>query len=181
MFASAAMFGAMAFAAKLATSRLSGPEVAMIRMAAGLLPFAFLAGARRAAMHVERVDLLLYRGIFGALAAMLYFIAIQHTSVGVATLLNYTSPIWSGLLSIYFIGERFSSKVLLPLPVALAGIVLVVHAHARPGDVLGFGRWELTGVLSAMCSGAAVTGATRSRRVRLWRCSRSRSASSGSG
>ena len=39
MVIAAAMFGAMAFSAKVASARLSGPEVAMIRMAVGLLPF----------------------------------------------------------------------------------------------------------------------------------------------
>lgn len=164
MFASAVMFGGMAFAAKVATARLSGAEVAMIRMIAGLAPFLFLPQARRAAMHFERLDLLLYRGFFGAVAVMLYFIAIQHISVGVATLLNYTSPIWSGLLSMAFLGERFSGKVLLPVPVALTGIVLVVHANAAPGDTFGFGRWELIGITSALCSGAAVTAIRAARR-----------------
>jgi len=164
MFASAMMFGAMAFAAKIAAARLSGPEVAMIRMMAGLAPFLAMPRARRAAMKFDRIDLLLYRGFFGALAVMLYFIAIQHISVGVATLLNYTSPIWSGLLSMLFIGERFSAKVLLPMPVALAGIILVVQSHGRPGELLGFGRWELIGVVSAMCSGAAVTAIRAARR-----------------
>jgi drug/metabolite transporter (DMT)-like permease len=154
----------MAFSAKLATARLSGPEVAMIRMLAGLTPFLAMPQARRAAIKVDRFDLLLYRGFFGAVAVMFYFIAIQHISVGIATLLNYTSPIWSGLLSMLFIGERFSPKVLFPLPIALAGIIVVVHSHAHPGDTIGFGRWELLAVISAMCSGAAVTAIRAARR-----------------
>ena len=95
---------------------------------------------------------------------MLYFIAIQHINVGVATLLNYTAPIWSGLFSILFIGEHFSARVLIPLPIALTGIFLVVHAHASPGNVLGFGRWELVGALSAVASGVAVTAIRAARR-----------------
>ena len=87
------------------------------------------------------------RATFGGLAVLLYFIAIQHINVGVATLLNYTAPIWSGMFSMFFIGEHFSTRVLIPLPIALAGIFLVVHAHAEPGDVLGFGRWEIVGAL----------------------------------
>src|SRR5207248_4563143 len=91
----------------------------------------------------QRTDLLLIRGFFGGLTVLLYFAAIAHINVGVATLLNYTAPLFSGVFSVLFIGERISAKVLLPLPVALAGVYLVVHAHAHPGDILGFGRWEL--------------------------------------
>ena len=164
MTASATLFGLMAFCAKLASQRLGGPQVAMIRMAIGLLPALAVPRWRRAAMHFHRLDLILLRGFFGGLAVMLYFLAIQHTSVGVATLLNYTAPIWSGLFSMLFIGERFSARVLIPLPIALTGIVLVVHAHASPGDVLGFGRWEIVGACSAVASGVAVTAMRAARR-----------------
>jgi drug/metabolite transporter (DMT)-like permease len=164
MTASATMFGAMAFAAKVASARLGGPEIAMLRMAAGLLPCLLIPRYRRLAVRFNRVDLLLYRGFFGGLAVLLYFIAIQHIDVGVATLLNYTAPIWSGMFSMFFIGERFSARVLIPMPIALAGVFLVVHAHAAPGDILGFGRWELAGVVSAIASGAAVTAIRAARR-----------------
>jgi drug/metabolite transporter (DMT)-like permease len=165
MFASAMMFGAMAFAAKIAAARLSGPEVALVRMAFGLLPVLLVPRWLRSAIHVQRFDLILFRGIFGGIAVMLYFFSLQHTSVGVATLLNYTSPIWSGLLSTLFLHERFSARVLVPLPIAFIGIFLVVHAHAQPGEVLGFGRWELAGALSAVAGGAAITSIRAARRT----------------
>jgi drug/metabolite transporter (DMT)-like permease len=164
MTASATLFGLMAFSAKVASERLSGPQVAMIRMAVGLLPAVVVPRWRRAATHFQRLDLILLRGFFGGLAVMLYFLAIQHTSVGIATLLNYTAPIWSGLFSMLFIGERISGRVLIPLPIALFGIFLVVHAHAAPGDVLGFGRWEIVGACSAVASGIAVTAMRAARR-----------------
>jgi drug/metabolite transporter (DMT)-like permease len=164
MTASATFFGLMAFSAKLASARLSGPQVAMIRFAIGLLPPLLIPRYRRAAMHFQRLDLLFLRGFFGGLAVLFYFIAIAHINVGVATLLNYTAPIFSGAFSMLFIGEKISPKVLLPMPIALFGVFLVVHAHARPGDLLGMGKWELFGLLSAVASGAAVTAMRRARR-----------------
>jgi len=150
----------MAFSAKVASARLSGPEVAMIRMAAGLLPCLVIPQYRRAAMHFQRLDLILYRGIFGGIAVTLYFLTIEHTTAGLATLLNYTAPIWSGLFSLLFIDERISPRVLLPLPVALVGIILVVRAES-----FGFGVWEIAGLCSAVASGAAVTAMRAARRV----------------
>jgi drug/metabolite transporter (DMT)-like permease len=164
LVASALMFGAMAFTAKLATARLSGPQVAMIRFAVGLAPVVLIPRIRRTALNYQRLDLLLIRGFFGGLAVLFYFICIQHSSVGVATLLNYTAPIYSGLFSMLFIGEHFSAKVLIPMPIALTGVFLVVHAHAHPGEILGFSRWEVIGALSAVCSGAAVTAIRAARR-----------------
>ncbi len=164
MTASATFFGLMAFSAKLASAGLSGSQVAMIRFAVGLLPALLIPRYRRTAMTFSRVDLLVYRGLFGGLAVLFYFIAIEHIHVGVATLLNYTSPLFAGIFSILFIGERLSPKVLIPMPIALAGVFLVVQANARPGDFLGFGRWELVGLLSAVLSGAAVTAMRAARR-----------------
>jgi drug/metabolite transporter (DMT)-like permease len=165
LVASATMFGLMAFSAKLATARLSGPQVAMIRFAVGLAPLVFIPRVRRAAFDFKRWDLLLVRGIFGGLAVLFYFICIEHSTIGVATLLNYTAPLYSGLFSMLFIGEKFSAKVLFPLPIALLGVFLVVHAHARPGEILGFRRWEVIGALSAVCSAIAVTAIRAARRT----------------
>lgn len=164
MTASATFFGLMAFSAKLASAGLSGSQVAMIRFAVGLLPALLIPRYRRTALTFTRVDLLVYRGLFGGLAVLFYFIAIEHIHVGVATLLNYTSPLFAGIFSILFIGEKVSPKVLIPMPIALAGVFLVVQANARPGDFLGFGRWELVGLASAFCSGAAVTAMRAARR-----------------
>ena len=50
------------------------------------------------------------------------------------------------------------------MPIALAGVFLVVHAHAHPGDILGFGVWELVGLASAFSSGLAVTAMRAARR-----------------
>jgi drug/metabolite transporter (DMT)-like permease len=163
MVGSALLFGAMAFAAKLASTRLSGSQVAMIRFATGLTPALLIPRYRRSALTFQRIDLLLYRGVFGGLAVLCYFVAIEHINVGVATLLNYTAPLFSGIFSIAFLREHISPKVLFPMPVALTGVFLVVHAHARPGDILGFGMWELVGLLSAVLSGAAVTAMRAAR------------------
>jgi drug/metabolite transporter (DMT)-like permease len=158
MTASATFFGLMAFSAKLASARLSGPQVAMIRFAVGLIPALAIPRYRRAAMHFERLDLLFLRGFFGGVAVLCYFLAIAHINVGVATLLNYTAPIFSGLFSMLFIGERHSARVLIPMPIAFLGIILVVRAQPS------FGKWELFGLLSAVSSGAAVTAMRRARR-----------------
>jgi drug/metabolite transporter (DMT)-like permease len=158
------LFGAMAFTAKLASARLSGPQVAMIRFTIGLTPALLIPRFRRRAFKFQRLDLLFYRGFFGGLAVLFYFIAIEKIAVGVATLLNYTSPVFSGLFSMLFLHERISPKVLIPMPIALAGVFFVVHAHAHPGDILGFGVWELVGLASALSSGVAVTAMRAARR-----------------
>jgi drug/metabolite transporter (DMT)-like permease len=165
LVASSALFGLMAFLAKLATARIDGAQVAMIRFAVSLVPIAFSPAFRRAAFTFKRADILFIRGVFGGLAVLLYFLAIERIPVGVATLLNYTSPVFGGLFAAAFIGERIRGRVAIPLAIALAGVFLVVHAHAAPTEILGFGRWELAGLGSAVCSGAALTAIRVARRT----------------
>lgn len=160
---SAVLFGAMAFLAKLATAELSGAQVAMLRFSIHLLPILLIPQIARASFQLGRIDLLFYRGLFGGLAVLLYFLAIEHIPVGLATLLNYTAPVYSGLFAAMFIGERVRPRVLLPLMAAFAGIFLVIRANSGPGS-LGFSRWALAGICSAIFSGAAVTALRVARR-----------------
>lgn len=162
---SSALFGLMAFLAKLASARIDGAQVAMVRFAVSLIPIFFSPTFRRAAFTFRRLDVLFIRGIFGGIAVLLYFLAIEHIPVGVATLLNYTSPVFGGLFAAAFIGERIRGRVAVPLAIAMAGVFLVVHSHAAPTELLGFGRWELAGLGSAVCSGAALTAIRVARRT----------------
>jgi drug/metabolite transporter (DMT)-like permease len=161
---SSTLFGLMAFAAKRASAELGGGQVAMVRFVITILPVLVYPPFRRAALTFERFDLLFYRGFFGGVAVLFYFLAIQHTTVGTATLLNYTSPIWAGLFATLFIGEPIRPRALLPLAIAFCGVALVVRSHAGPNE-FGVGRWELVALFSAMLSGAAVTAIRYARRT----------------
>ncbi len=155
----------MAFIAKLASARIPGSEVAMVRFAVGFLPILLVPSIRRKSFAWTRLDLLVYRGFFGGTAVLFYFVAIAHISVGIATLLNYLSPVFSGIYAAVFAGEPLRVRVVIPLFVTLIGVWLVVGASAHGSNILGFGKWELVGLLSAVCSGAAVTAIRVARRT----------------
>jgi drug/metabolite transporter (DMT)-like permease len=163
--ASSTCFGLMAFGAKLLSPRIPGAQVAFARFAAGMIPFLLVPSLRRAARNVGRRDLVLIRGLFGGTAVLLYFLAIEHIPVGVATLLNYTSPIWAGLFAAAFLGERLRPATWIPLVAAILGVTLVVSAHAPPGRLFLFGPWELAGVSSAALGGAALVATRAARRT----------------
>ncbi len=165
VFVSAVAFGAMAFAGKLAMARLAGAQVAFIRFALMLAPFAVAPRLWRRALTFERPDLLIYRGVFGGVAVLLYFLAIAHIPVGIATLFNYSSPVFSGIFAAWFLGEAWTARRGVPVLVALAGVALVVGAHAQPGEILAIGPWEAVGLASGVLSGAAVTAIRAARRT----------------
>jgi drug/metabolite transporter (DMT)-like permease len=163
---SSSLFGVMAFAAKLASLRgIPGAQVAFVRFAISILPVLLVPAWRRKATQWQRLDLLFYRGFFGGIAVLFFFVAIEKIPVSVATLLNYMAPLFSGIFAALFINERIRVNVVLPLLAAFGGVVLVVRVHAAPGEIIGFGRWEMLALLSAVCSGAAVTAIRGARRT----------------
>jgi drug/metabolite transporter (DMT)-like permease len=155
----------MALAAKLAAGGLSGSEVAFVRFAVMMVPIVLVPGLARKAVTFQRLDLLFYRGVFGGTAVLLYFLAMAHIPVGIATLLNYCSPIFSVAFAAFFLGERVDRRLVVPLASALVGVALAAGGGAQPGELLHFGRWEGVGLTSAVLSGAAVTAIRAARRT----------------
>lgn len=162
MLLSAFSFALMAFLAKLAAARLPAAEVAFFRFVFMLTPFLAAPRLIRRALTFQRLDLLLYRGLFGGTAVLLYFLAIGHLEVGLATLLNYTSPIFSVLFAALFLGEAADRRLLPALAAALCGLPLAAGvAGSRP--VLG--TWVAVGLISAVLSGGAVAAIRAARRT----------------
>lgn len=155
----------MALAAKLAADGLSGDQIAFLRFAVMLLPLLLIPGVARQALTFQRLDLLFYRGVFGGTAVLLYFLALAHIPVGIATLLNYSAPIFSVTFASFFLGERADRRLLVPLAAALAGMALAAGGGAGLGGPLRFGIWEAVGLASSVLSGAAVAAIRAARRT----------------
>ena len=133
---------------------MNGGQVTFARFVFGVAAVLGLFVARPGTFRPRRKGLLVSRGLFGGVAALLYFLAIERIPAGEATLLNNTFPFWAVLLSLFLLNERPTIHLAIALAVASAGVFLVLGGS----DVsVGFGWGELFGVLSAMCGGAAVT------------------------
>jgi drug/metabolite transporter (DMT)-like permease len=165
MAASTVCFALMALAAKLASVRLAGSEVAFIRFVVMAVPVLAVPRLLRQALDFQRLDLLIYRGIFGGLAILLYFSAIAHIPVGIATLLNYVSPVFSVAFAAIFLGERVDRRLVVPLVVALVGMMLAAGGGRGFAELLHFSRWEIAGMTSAVLTGAAVAAIRAARRT----------------
>lgn len=154
----------MAFSTKLAAARLPGGEIAMIRFAIMMLPLLFVPKLAKRALDFRRPDLLFYRGFCGGTAVLLYFLAIAHIPVGLATLLNFSSPVFSVFFAALFLGEPVDRRLLPATTLALTGVVLAAGGDAQPGELLSIGIWEGAALASAVLAGAAVTAIRAARR-----------------
>ncbi|MET0592667.1 MAG: DMT family transporter [Polyangiaceae bacterium] len=147
------LFAAMAVLAKNVAHRLPGPEVAFVRFCLGLVACAI--ASTRVKLKARNKLGLLMRGAFGGGAVLLYFLAIEHLQVGVATLLNYTAPVFTALYAMSFLGELVTPAMFGALGLTTVGVGLVLKGTAPPGT-MGFGLWQWVGIGSALLSGAAV-------------------------
>jgi drug/metabolite transporter (DMT)-like permease len=153
MTSAALLFSVMAILAKGAASRLPGPEIAFIRFSVGLVACA--VAATRFRLRANNWRGLFWRGAFGGAAVLCYFLAIEHLTVGMATLLNYTAPVFTALWAWLFLGERIALGTFGALAMTTGGVAVVIVANAKPGGV-ALGPWQLVGILSSVLSGAAV-------------------------
>ncbi len=162
----ALLFSAMALCAKMASTRLPSPQVACIRFLIGLLAFAgpFALGRR---LRPVKYGPLFLRGFFGGCSVLMYFLAIAHLPVGIATLLNSSWPVFVGLFSFLLLDEPLTIRALLALLCTSVGVLLVVLGSPSAA-VLTQGQraelwttsrflWGLIGLGSAVFSAAAVT------------------------
>lgn len=153
MTAAALLFSVMALLAKATAARLPGTEVAFVRFVCGLGAVALASTRLKLRPHNWRG--LFLRGLFGGAAVLCYFLAIEHLDVGLATLLNYTAPVFTVLWAWLFLGEQIGPATLLALVVTTTGVALVIVGRAPAGGT-AFGVWQLVGVASSVLSGAAV-------------------------
>jgi drug/metabolite transporter (DMT)-like permease len=159
--ASSSLFACMAMLARLLSRTIPGHQVALIRFLTGVAVTALACGLFRLDLRPRRWGWLVSRGLFGGAAVLLYFQCIEKIGVGVATLLNYTAPVWSLIFAWLFLNERPGRAAGVALALTLAGVALVTTGH---GGAWRLGIWEIAGVLSAALSGMAITSIRATRR-----------------
>src|SRR5262245_65316754 len=111
----------MAVATKVAAARLPGPQVAFIRFLIGIAACAL--AATRVPMRARNKLGLFMRGAYGGAAVLFYFIGIAHLPVGIATLLNYTAPVFTAIYAAIFMGEAITRATLGGLAVPSVGVL----------------------------------------------------------
>lgn len=156
------LFSGMTLFAKAATRSVPAAEVAFVRSAFGLIACA-LAAWRRPFVVSNKWGLF-WRGATGAVAVSCFFVAIEHLPVGIATLLNYTSPVFTALWAAALLGERIGLLTILALLFTTCGLGFVLEGQAPPGS-LGVGLYQLIGIAGAIMSGLSMALIAEVRRT----------------
>jgi drug/metabolite transporter (DMT)-like permease len=151
---SALLFAIMATAAKAASDSVSGIEISFVRAVFGVLACVGYHFFVRRLVARNLLGLFL-RGATGGIAVYAYFQAIEHLPLGIATLLNYTSPVFTAIWAALLYRQRLTWRAAFALTLTTCGLAAVIHGRAPTGS-LGFGVWELTGLFGAVISGLSM-------------------------
>lgn len=146
------MWGTMGlFVRNLAADGLSTIEIVFFRsVLAAVLMFLYCIVGNRTAMKIKLKDIWCFVGtgiISLTLFNICYFTTIQRTSMAVAAILLYTSPIFVVLLSALLFKEKLTLSKIIALIIAFAGCVFVT------GIVGGSLIMDATGILIGIGSG----------------------------
>jgi drug/metabolite transporter (DMT)-like permease len=158
MAAGALFFSIMSLLVKYGGQRLPPQEMVMIR---AVITFVLSAWAVRHARVSPwgtpgKRGLLMVRGIFGFTALSAFYHSIVHLPLADATVIQYTNPVWAGLLAVPLLGERLRRREVLSVVVSMIGVLVMV----RPSFLFGGGTAldPLTvaiGLAGAVCSAIA--------------------------
>ncbi|MER9963189.1 DMT family transporter [Mesorhizobium sp. M0045] len=153
MALSIASFLAMSVAGRATTAELNVFQVLELRSVIGffiLLPLVMMSGGfpamrtGRPLAHIAR-NVVHYTGQ----AAWLYALTLIPLAVLIS--IEFTTPIWTALLAVAFLGERLSRPRLAAIVLGLIGVVIIVRpgvGAVNPGHVIVLG--------AAVCFGVSV-------------------------
>ncbi|HEX2570485.1 MAG TPA: DMT family transporter [Polyangia bacterium] len=158
---SSILFGIMAILAKHAAHEVSGPQVAFVRFVVCTAGCGLYATWRP--LRIQNRTGVVLRGLLGGLAVLCYFLAIWKLPVGMATLLNYTAPVFTAVLAAMFLSEPLTASMIGALIVTLVGVCLVITGSVAVSGG-GIGPWHIVGMMAAVLSGGAVTAIRWARR-----------------
>lgn len=119
-------FASTAILVSMLSSQFDGWFTALARFAiGGVLGFSQLAISKKN-FHIVRIHPWLGRGLFGALAMILYYLSISLGSPGRAILFNNSFPIFVAIISIFALKEKIKTTTIAGIVFAFAGIAFVL-------------------------------------------------------
>lgn len=93
---------------------------------------------------------LILRGVFGATALSLFFYTLQSLPISTASIIQYTSPIFTAFFAIFILKEPMKPKQWLYFAIAFGGIAFIKGFDNRVEA-----QFLIAGIVSAVFSGLA--------------------------
>jgi len=127
MLAASVFFAVFDVLAKYLTSSFPVAEIAIARFAFGLLMTFHTLFNEKSWLEKRDFFLLILRGLSGIGTFYLTLLAFELDTLSVTMILFFTSPLWSLLLSAYFLDESLTWERIACVVIAIFGITILVN------------------------------------------------------
>ena len=119
---------------------------------AAITLYLFVSGRFSELRLKEKKSYLLMLGLFEAAAVLANFYAIRYTTVSIAVLLLYTTPIYVTLLSPLVLKESITQRSIIALVISITGVVMVVQPQTLQNgiNIIGVALGLASGLLFAL-------------------------------
>ncbi|UCC73712.1 MAG: DMT family transporter [Gemmatimonadota bacterium] len=157
ILASTLFFSLMSVLVKLAGQGLPVQEIVFARAVVSLVLGYWLVRRAGIPMWGSRRWILVLRGLLGFAAMSCFYFALTRLPIAEATVLHFTSPLWTALLAALLLSEPVTRRILASIAVSFAGVLLIT----RPGFLFGSAaaRIDLMGVGAALLGAMLAAGA----------------------
>ncbi len=130
MCLSTVLFSVMHVLVRYASSELPPFQIAFFRNLFGFLIFIpLLLSGGFGFLRTQRLGLHAVRGLLNVIAMLMFFTALALTEVARVTALSFTAPLFTALMSVLLLGERFRMRRWIALALGFAGMLVIL----RPG------------------------------------------------
>ncbi|WP_440108824.1 DMT family transporter [Paenibacillus sp. QZ-Y1] len=126
-------------------------EIAFFRGLIGTILILVLMRSRQISFSRKGIPMLALRGVLGGLYMLAYFFTLSKIPLTDASILAQMSPVFVIVLSVIFLKERPSNRMLSILPFIFLGAILLTKPH----EYTSYSVYALVGILSAVFSAAA--------------------------
>ncbi len=124
MVLAAFFFSVMTLLVKFAGNRLPTTELVMARSVVGVVMGYWMLRAARIGLWGQRRGLLIFRGLAGTGALLCFFWALARLPLAEATVLFYTSPIFTAVLAAIFLRESLRLLEIVGIVISLLALRL---------------------------------------------------------
>jgi drug/metabolite transporter (DMT)-like permease len=136
--------------AKILSDTMDPIEIVFYRNLLGIIIILYSLKKFPKVIDKSKLHLLFLRGLFGALAMLLFFYTIAYIPLGEAVVLNKTSPFFVTILAYCLMKESISTQTFFALVIGFLGIIFIMKPF---GIEISFDH--LLGVLGGFFAAAA--------------------------
>ncbi|MBI1785211.1 DMT family transporter [Candidatus Sumerlaeota bacterium] len=161
MFLANLFFGMVPLGVRMASlEHVPSAETTFVRFVVACVGVAVIVAFGWGKLETANWPALIWRGIFGGFAVLLYFYALHETTAGKGTLLNYMHSLWANLALVIFYGHKPPKGFWLLQAMAGVGLWLVLNP-----DIGQVNRGDLMGLISGWFGAGAIITVKELRRT----------------